>query len=149
MRGIGAWSFLVSLFLVVSQMTAQCDGCQGDDSGWEGTAGGSHLWTYTPGALDTSEECDASTCLYKPCKFTGTVTFTNNGAVAVEVRDPAGNVVSPPGGVPGGGGVWNSPPITVAAPCGQEDEFDPWYGAHPLGGGARQSGYIFSCTRCS
>ena len=141
-----AFSFLFACLLSLAAVTGQCTGCQYDNSGWEGTAGNAHKWEYNPSPLDAEGTCDPASCAWSPCAFKGTLTFTNNGAGAVQLHDPSGANL---GVIAGNGGSWTSAALNIKGYCGLVDELDPWYGAHPVGGGARMSGYIFSCSACT
>lgn len=95
---------------------------------------------------DSEGVCEPESCEWSPCIFRGTLKFTNRGATAVQVHSPTGAVIDI---VQANGDSWTSNPLNVRSNCGQIDEEDPWYGAHPVGGGPRLSGYIFSCTTCN
>jgi len=122
-----------------------CPGCFREDQTWGGGAA-FEVWTYTPGAGDDDGHCTPSCGWDVPCKFTGTLSFTNGGTGARDVWDNNGGIV--PGGPIPVGGVWGPVAVTIKAPCGATGDAAQQYQAHVAGGAALTSAYMFYCSGC-
>lgn len=98
-----------------------------------------------PGGRDSDGECTPNCNFDAPCKYTGTLTFSNGGAGARDVVDNNGVVVA--AGVPVSG-AWGPAPVSVASGCGATGDAAGQYRACIPGGGATTSAYMFYGTGC-
>lgn len=119
-----------------------CEGCEREDQVWGGGAGG-ESWTYNPGAGDEDGNCLPNCNYDRPCKYTGTITYTNMSGAPRDVFDPNGNLVATAGNLQ-----TCTHPVRIKAPCGATGDAGPSFHAAPFAGTGTTSAYLFYCGGC-